>query len=168
MLRLVGQVDAHTGQHIMNEVILGMLKGKTIVLPCHALSFLSHADWIISLEQGRIAEQGTFRGLLEAGGDFTRLMDEHASVTDAAEPEAAGAESVDVDVAQKDPKAAAVADEKGPKEGRDGKLMEVEERVRGAVDKTAFRYYLSEVGAGILFVAVVFIVGTITVVFQDW
>ena len=47
-------VDAHTGQHIMNEVILGMLKGKTIVLPCHALSFLEKADWIVSLEQGRI------------------------------------------------------------------------------------------------------------------
>jgi ABC-type multidrug transport system ATPase subunit len=64
----------------MDHVILGRLKGKTIVLPCHALSFLSHADWIISLEKGRIREQGTYRGLLEKGGDFTDLMAEHASV----------------------------------------------------------------------------------------
>ena len=56
------------------QVILGMLKGKTIVLPCHALSHLAHADWIVCLEQGRIAEQGTFRGLLESGGDFTDLV----------------------------------------------------------------------------------------------
>ena len=74
----------------MKHIILGMLKGKTIVLPCHALSHLSHADWIICLEQGRIVEQGTFRGLLAAGGDFTHLMDEHASVTDVAEPESEG------------------------------------------------------------------------------
>ena len=58
-----------------------MLKGKTIVLPCHALSFLSHADWIISLADGHIVEQGTYRGLLNAGNDFTTLMQEHASVS---------------------------------------------------------------------------------------
>ena len=37
-------------------------------------------SWIISLDKGRIREQGTYRGLLERGGDFTDLMEEHASV----------------------------------------------------------------------------------------
>eukprot|EP01052_Picozoa_sp_SAG31_P002042 SAG31_NODE_68_length_28153_cov_23.647717_24_plen_147_part_00 len=69
-----------TGQHIMDHVILGRLKGKTVVLPCHALSFLVEADWIVSLSKGRIVEQGTYRGLLSAGGDFAQLMEEYVSV----------------------------------------------------------------------------------------
>ena len=144
-------VDAYTGEHIMKEVILGMLKGKTILLPCHALSPLAHADWIVCLEQGRIVEQGTFRGLLEAGGDFTDLMNEHASVTAIAEPEAAAKpepESINGSVGGPGDEGLKGVDMSplASKAEKDGKLTEVEERARGNVKSSVFRYYLAQVG----------------------
>eukprot|EP01043_Picozoa_sp_COSAG02_P034622 COSAG02_NODE_2431_length_8875_cov_9.810164_10_plen_520_part_00 len=167
-------VDAHTGQHIMDHVILGMLKGKTIVLPCHALSFLSHADWIISLAKGRIVEQGTYRGLLEAGGDFTSLMDEHASVKtpragDPAEAEAVveeqqSSEKEEEDTSKKKTDASAQGGQ-----GKEGKLMEVEERAKGTVERSVFAYYIKQVGRQlVLMVMCLYIGGSLIRVFRDW
>ena len=165
-------VDAHTGQHIMDHVVLGMLKGKTIVLPCHALSHLSQADWIVCIDQGRIVEQGTFSGLLEAGGDFTNLMNEHASVTDAkGQPSAEKQGNVATPAG-----ASKHIDGTGPEKlkgvdvsKKDGKLTAVEERAKGVVKSSVFRYYFAQVGSlGIFFVSLVFVIGTCASVFQDW
>ena len=40
-------VDAHVGQHIMRRCILDYLKGRTIVMTCHQLHFLRHADTVV-------------------------------------------------------------------------------------------------------------------------
>ncbi len=160
-------VDAHTGQHIMDHVILGWLKGKTVILPCHALGFLSHADWIISLERGRIIEQGTYRGLLSAGGDFSRLMQEHASVnssTDAREPQAQKTAKE-----EKTPEKSKKKDEEIGGQGKSGKLMQVEERAKGTVDRSVFAYYIAQIGkALVLFVVALYVLGNFVRVFRDW
>ena len=159
-------VDAHTGQHIMNEVILGMLKGKTIVLPCHALSFLEKADWIVSLEQGRIIEQGTYRNLLANDGDFTRLMEEHASVhNDQDAEEEASTEQDAADDLENTPKAE--VDQGG--QGKDGKLMEVEERAKGTVERSVFVYYITQVGRFLVMMVIsLYIGGSLIRIFRDW
>ena len=43
-------VDAHVGRHIM-DFLLGFLQGagKTVVMACHQLHFLHHADCIVTL-----------------------------------------------------------------------------------------------------------------------
>ena len=77
-------VDAHVGRHIM-DFIISWLKEKTVLMPCHQLHFLHHADYIVALEDSTIREQGTFSDLMSAGGDFARLMQRHA-----ADPEPSG------------------------------------------------------------------------------
>ena len=159
----------------MDHVILGMLKTKTVVLPCHALSFLSHADWIISLAKGRILEQGTYRGLLEAGGDFTQLMEEHASVKTpkAGEKGDAAAEAGTAEGAEKKPddEIEKKEDDKSAQggQGKDGKLMEVEERAKGTVERSVFAYYINQVGRHlVMWVLCLYIGGSLIRVFRDW
>lgn len=162
-------VDAHTGQHIMDHVILGWLKGKTVILPCHALGFLSHADWIIALDRGRIIEQGTYRGLLSAGGDFSKLMQEHASVnssTDGSDTREPQAQKI---AKETTPEKSKRKDEEIGGQGKSGKLMQVEERAKGTVDKSVFAYYVAQIGkALVLFVVALYILGNFVRVFRDW
>lgn len=44
-----------------------------MIFVTHALHFLSHCDYIYTLSNGRIAEQGTFQELVASQGEFARL-----------------------------------------------------------------------------------------------
>ena len=59
-------VDAHTGAHIFTECIDGLLRDKTVILPVHNLSYLERSDYIVSLEDEAIAEQGTYAELIRS------------------------------------------------------------------------------------------------------
>ncbi|KAJ1067345.1 hypothetical protein K5549_010463 [Capra hircus] len=69
-------LDAHVGQHIFNRVIGpdGLLQGTTRILVTHALHVLPQADWIVVLEDGAIAEMGSFQELLHRKGALVGLL----------------------------------------------------------------------------------------------
>ncbi|KJA26268.1 hypothetical protein HYPSUDRAFT_36540 [Hypholoma sublateritium FD-334 SS-4] len=68
-------VDAHVGKSLFHDAILTSLRdqGKTVVFVTHALHFLSYCDYIYTLRDGCVAEQGTFEELIHANGEFARL-----------------------------------------------------------------------------------------------
>eukprot|EP00117_Sycon_ciliatum_P013217 scpid14143/ scgid13961/ Multidrug resistance-associated protein 5; ATP-binding cassette sub-family C member 5; Multi-specific organic anion transporter C; SMRP; pABC11 len=70
-------VDAHVGAHIFNELIKRELKGKTVMLVTHQLQYLQSCDSVLMMTAGRIAENGTYAQLMEAGGAFRALMDQY-------------------------------------------------------------------------------------------
>ncbi|XP_057384335.1 ATP-binding cassette sub-family C member 6 isoform X1 [Balaenoptera acutorostrata] len=83
-------LDAHVGQHVFNQVIGpdGLLQGTTRILVTHALHVLPQADWIVVLEDGAIAEMGSFQELLHRKGTLAGLLDGARQPGDGGEGEA--------------------------------------------------------------------------------
>lgn len=50
-----------------------LLQGRTVLVIAHRLHTVAHADLIVVLDEGRIAEQGSREQLLEANGLYARL-----------------------------------------------------------------------------------------------
>ena len=48
-----------------------------MIFVTHALHFLSHCDYIYTLRDGCLTEQGTFQELIAANGEFARLDKEY-------------------------------------------------------------------------------------------
>jgi len=51
-------VDGHVAAHIYRKCILGLLKEKTVILCTHQTRYLSAADTILALEDGKIKDMG--------------------------------------------------------------------------------------------------------------
>ena len=164
-------VDAHTGKHIFHKCIMSLRNaGKTVILPCHALSFLQFADHIVSLKDNRILEQGSYKSLLSNRGDFASLMELHSS-TDA-DDDNKDADEKEQTPAEGDPAAAAgpVAGEKAPNTPKsDGKLIKDEERAKGTVSADVYTFYMRQVGvSSVIYVMFCFVMGQLLQTFSDW
>ncbi|XP_069342986.1 ATP-binding cassette sub-family C member 6 [Eulemur rufifrons] len=71
-------LDAHVSRHVFNQVIgpSGLLQGTTRILVTHTLHVLPQANWIVVLEDGAIAEMGSYQELLHREGALLRLLDQ--------------------------------------------------------------------------------------------
>jgi ATP-binding cassette subfamily B multidrug efflux pump len=65
-------VDTQTEEKILEE-LKGVIKQRTSIIISHRISTLKHADEIIVLENGEIAERGTHFTLLEEKGLYFNL-----------------------------------------------------------------------------------------------
>ncbi|KAG0340284.1 hypothetical protein BG004_006476, partial [Podila humilis] len=67
-------VDAHVGKRLWEDCVLRELTGKTRIVATHQLHVLPDVDYVICMKDGRIAEQGTYKELIDKNGDFFMLM----------------------------------------------------------------------------------------------
>ncbi|MEY4003198.1 MAG: hypothetical protein RIT07_1240, partial [Bacteroidota bacterium] len=73
-------VDADTEREIIQS-LTQKLQGKTAIIISHRLASLQEANQIILLEEGKIAESGTFTELIRAGGSFSELYQLQSSTS---------------------------------------------------------------------------------------
>lgn len=67
-------IDSET-ESILEEAIEESFSKRTSIVIAHRLSTIRRADRIIVMDHGRIREQGTHAELLEAGGQYTHLVE---------------------------------------------------------------------------------------------
>ena len=132
--------------------------GKTRVLVTHALHFLREVDYIYTIVDGRIVEQGTYAALMDARGAFASHIAEFVTQDKAEEKEVAEEDAVEEaptdDAAEKEKKKKREAMVKG------AQLMQQEERSTGAVSWEVYKAYI-EAGNG--WVTIPFVALTIVV-----
>ncbi|KAG8971979.1 hypothetical protein FRC05_010514, partial [Tulasnella sp. 425] len=145
-------VDAHVGEALFNNAILGALKskGKTVILVTHALHFLHRVDYIYNIVDGKIAEQGTYDELGQNGQAFSRLLQEFSgqrtenkgdeTIEEELEEKAKENENTLLEARRKiDLKTLGKAVGTGKIEGR---LMKSEKRSIGSIEKKVYSTYL--------------------------
>ena len=113
-------VDAHVGKALFENAIIRSLKnkGKTILLVTHALHLVSRVDYIYTISNGQIAEQGTYLDLMSKDGPFARLMKEFGGDQDGKEEEA-----IEEGIQDADAKAQAKRDEAAEVDGGKGRFL---------------------------------------------
>lgn len=87
---MLAGLDNTTEKLVFNRVFArgGILRksGATVILATHSTHYARHADRIIVMAEGRIAEQGTYEELLKKDVDFRKFNDgEVSSMTDSDE-----------------------------------------------------------------------------------
>ncbi|KAJ7593418.1 ABC transporter [Mycena floridula] len=128
-------LDAHVGKAVFQNVLHNATAGKTRILVTHALHFLPQVDYIYTIYEGRVAEQGTYVELMTRNGEFSKFITEFGSnEQEEEEQKEEEVEAVDdIDEAKKaEARKKAVAG---------AGIMQAEERNTGAISKQVYKEY---------------------------
>ena len=61
-------------ERLVQDALTRLMQGRTTLVIAHRLSTIEHADRVVVMERGQVAEQGTHQQLLELGGLYARLQ----------------------------------------------------------------------------------------------
>ncbi|CAF2101812.1 unnamed protein product [Brassica napus] len=145
-------VDAHTGSHLFREVLLGLLRNKTVIYVTHQLEFLPEADLILVMKDGTITQAGKYKEILDSGTDFMELVGAHTDALAAVNLFEKGYETAQ-SATGKEKK---VSDDEDNKQEEDlgatpkGQLVQEEEREKGKVGFAVYQKYMSLAYGGAL------------------
>ena len=62
-------------EKLVQDALFKLMQNRTSLVIAHRLSTIQHADEIIVMDQGRIAERGNHQELIDKGGIYTKLVE---------------------------------------------------------------------------------------------
>ena len=62
-------------EHLIQQALSALTRGKTILTIAHRLATIQHADQILVVDDGHIAEHGTHEELLAQSGVYRRFVE---------------------------------------------------------------------------------------------
>ncbi|KHT64033.1 hypothetical protein RJ45_08810 [Photobacterium gaetbulicola] len=68
----------YQSEHFIQERMKEISEGRTVIIIAHRLSTVRDADRIITMDQGRIVEQGSHQELCRSGGTYAQLYKQQA------------------------------------------------------------------------------------------
>ncbi|KAL5737935.1 hypothetical protein ACOSP7_030696 [Xanthoceras sorbifolium] len=155
-------VDAHTGSHLFKEVVLGLLRSKTVIFVTHQVEFLPAADLILVMKDGKITQAGKYGDILNSGTDFMELVGAHKqalSTLDSIEG-GTGSEKIGISKENGDSSTNGVVEKEGNKvsqkgesdevAGPKGQLVQEEEREKGKVGFSVYWKFITTAYGGAL------------------
>ena len=74
---ILDEATAHLdseNEALVQEALAHALKGRTSIVIAHRLSTIQHADKILVIDKGEIAEMGNHQELLQMGGIYSKLV----------------------------------------------------------------------------------------------
>ena len=127
-------LDPRVGRTVFQEFILDVLRCKTRVLATQALGFLPQVDHVIVLNNGTVAEQGSYAQLYRQNGQLRKMVDAVEKRTEKVDKKS------DEQGAAK-PKKAASAEE-----APSGSIVADEDVTTGAISSSTWWSYLRAAG----------------------
>ncbi|KAG8363493.1 hypothetical protein BUALT_Bualt19G0028100 [Buddleja alternifolia] len=156
-------VDAHTGTELFQDCLLGILKEKTIIYVTHQVEFLPAADLILVMQNGEIAQAGTFDELLKQNIGFEVLVGAHSQALESVLNVESSSRTTEYALADNETDADTNPNQEFPHTKQDsehnlcieitekeGRLVQDEEREKGSIGKEVYMSYLTTVTRGAL------------------
>ncbi|KAL5574201.1 hypothetical protein UlMin_023798 [Ulmus minor] len=150
-------VDAHTGTQLFEECLMGILREKTILYVTHQVEFLPAADLILVMQNGKIAQEGTFEELLKQNIGFEVLVGAHSQAL--LQNYILKAENTSKTNQTPEAESNSVSSSFYTRHEsehnleiteKEGKLVQDEEREKGSIGKEVYSTYLTTIKGGIL------------------
>nr|QVT92336.1 ABC transporter [Salvia miltiorrhiza] len=156
-------VDAHTGSQLFKDCLMGILKDKTILYVTHQVEFLPAADLILVMQNGKIAQSGTFDELLKQNIGFEVLVGAHSDALESVMTMESSSRTSEFAAVENELDADAIMNQEFPHTKQDsehnldieitereGRLVQDEEREKGSIGREVYMAYLTTLKGGAL------------------
>ncbi|KAK9911290.1 hypothetical protein M0R45_035210 [Rubus argutus] len=156
-------VDAHTGTQLFEDCMMGILREKTTLYVTHQVEFLPAADLILVMQDGKIAQAGSFDELLKQNIGFEVLVGAHSRALESiltVENSSRTTQDPTLDIEPNTDSTLNAELQQTRQESehnisleiskQEGKLVQDEEREKGSIGKEVYWSYLTTVKGGVL------------------
>ncbi|KAJ8550590.1 hypothetical protein ON010_g10479 [Phytophthora cinnamomi] len=145
-------LDSHVATRIFdqcfNESTESLLAGRTRVLSTHSLQFAHLADWIIVMDNMRIAEMGTYEELTQVtpNGKFATMLKSFKRTDESVEAEASSSDQLEVlEISRSKSRSSSSVGDESATSGS-GTLIQEEEKAEGNLSWSVYTSYFVSCG----------------------
>jgi ATP-binding cassette subfamily C (CFTR/MRP) protein 10 len=157
-------VDAHVAKHIFNNCINGLLADKTRILCTHHFKYLTCADTVLVMDEGRVSQTGRGADIVPKLMQYWSLISSAGDATAGSFSGKASDEITSMDEIIKEEMCVDEADDEVVEtlltklDEAEMKKRDEEEKEHGVIDYRVYKYYIYAVGIFLTVLTVLFLI----------